>query len=249
MWPSILLHGLPFEHGTATDANLVLFLLAVGTFAAALAGLFIGRRVAATPSWHGFGTAFSAGALLFLFYDLVKEAAGLGQGVVGRPTFSLGLLVAFSAGLLAVAWLGRGRGARLSPAWAWVLGLAAHGGGEGWIVGTEAAQGAALAPLGALSFLLHKGVEAFTLASLATTTIQAATKMAIALGLAVLAGAVGGLWLGAGYAPLVLFASGAGAMGYVVVRLGRSLRLDMREAVALLGGIVFVFAAGLLHEI
>lgn len=250
MSPEVLLHLLPFAHGEASEPYVVLALVLAGVFASVLAGIYAARYVLQQDRWAHLAVGFSAGALLFLFFDLLKESASLGQGLVRSPLLMAGLLLAFALGALFIPALGRDPGAgRL--AWLWALGIAAHGAGEGWIIGTEAAS-AELAPLGMASFLLHKGLEGFTIPVMAAWALPRRTRWGAAgaiAGVAALAG-LAGLFVGSSQAPLLFFAAGAGAAGFVVLRLGALTgRPGLGQAAAMVLGLVAVYAAGVLHEI
>lgn len=249
MWPDVLLHLLPVAHSAAADPYLVLGLVFLGVLLAAIAGFLGAHQVLRRGTIAALAVGFSAGALLFLFFDLVKEAASLGQGLVAAPLLQLGLVAAFALGALALAWLGRGA-APLRLAWLWTLGIMAHGAGEGWIIGTEAAS-AEVAPLGMLSFLLHKGIEAFTVpvvAGLVLRTGQAAA-MGVAIAAATLVAGLAGFLVGSGPAPLFLFAAGAGAAAFALLRLGSLARPTPLQTTAMVLGVVAVYGAGLLHEL
>lgn len=251
MWPSLELHLLPFRHGADQEPYLVLALLVLGVAAALGAGLWIALALRRDRTWAGPATAFAAGALLFLLYDLLKESASLGQGLVARPDVQLALLAAFVLGVLAMPALGRGGEDARGLAAAWTLGLAAHSAGEGWIVGTEAGSPDVIAPLQVMSFLLHKGVEGFTvpLVSALSFRLRHAAAVVFAVAGAALVGALAGLWAGPGYGPVFLFAAGAGAAAYALLRLGSLHALTLRQAAAFAAGVAFVYAAGVLHEL
>lgn len=249
MWRSALGHVLPISHGEGADATLTLALLAIGLVIALAAGLALANRLEAMPRWRTLVAAASAGALVFLLFDLLKESASLGQGLVRNPLLMLALLAAFAAGALFIPLLDKPGNPR-RVAWLWSLGISLHGAGEGWIIGTEATT-AALSPTGAASFLIHKGIEAFTipLVAMVTLTRRDLLAMPVALTLLTIAAAAAGLALGGGIAPLFMFAAGAGAATHALVRLARAIPPDARHAAALVAGVLAVYAAGLLHEL
>ncbi len=155
-----------------------LALLAAGVLASALVGILAGdaalRRLP-----HSLLAAFAVGALLFLLFDLLKESAGLGQGILGDRTLQLALVASFALGALFAPLLS---GAAL--AWLWTAGIALHGAGEGWVLGSEGAAAEGARPAGAASFLLHKGIEAFTIPLLAGAAVRRPLALALALALA-----------------------------------------------------------------
>lgn len=255
MWPDApaaltLAHALPLEHGRDSEPAITLGLLVLGVFASLLAGLLLARRVMGEDvrAQHVAG-ALALGALLFLFFDLLKETASLGQGVVTRPLYQAGLVLAFAAGLVGLAWSGRGvAGPRV--AWAWALGIAAHGMGEGWIVGTEAYSTAFAEPTQAASFLLHKLIEGFSILLVASARLSTreAVTMSAAVSALALVGALAGFALGAGTAPAVLFAIGAGATAFAVLLLARRVPPTIATAAWVALGVAVIYAAGVLHQ-
>ena len=255
MWPDAaraLAHALPIEHGRDSEPVITIALLVAGVFAALLAGLLLARRAmqADARAQHA-AAALALGALLFLFFDLLKETASLGQGVVTRPLYQGGLLLAFAAGLVGLAWWG-GAGGVAGPrlAWAWAIGIAAHGMGEGWIVGTEAYSTAFAEPTQAASFLLHKLIEGFSILLVANTRLSTRATLAMAAVVSALAlvGALAGFALGAGTAPAVLFAGGAGATALAIMLLSRRVPPNVATAAWVAAGVVVIYAAGVLHQ-
>lgn len=248
MWPNALAHVLPLRHDAGADAVLTLALLALGVLATTLVGLYVSNRAQHEPRRVSMLAALSAGALVLLLFDLLKESASLGQGLLQRPLLMTMLLAAYAAGLLLIPTLGKGEPIRV--AWLWTLGIGLHGAAEGWIVGTEAGT-SALAPTGVASFLLHKAIEAFTipLVAFVTLTRRDLAGLPLVLALLALAGGVGGWLVGSGQAPLFLFAAGAGAATHALLRLARVIPGDLRHALVVLAGLLLVFAAGLLHEL
>lgn len=228
--------------------SLALALLALGVLASASVGIVAGlaamRRIP-----RSLLAAFAAGALLFLLFDLMKESAGLGQGVVDGNALRLTLVACFAAGALVAPLL------PAAPlAWMWTAGIALHGMGEGWVLGSEDAQSQEILRIpGALSFLLHKGIEAFTVPVLAGAFAArrgAALAAALALSALVAALAAGTPALPLPTAtPLMLFAAGAGATTWATIRVAKLADVDARHVAALVAGALAVYAAGLLHEV
>lgn len=250
MSPDALAHGLPFRHGAEAEPWIAIGLVFAGVFAVVVTGLWLSRLAQASVANELLAAAFAAGALLFLFFDLLKESAGLGQGLIRNPLLQLLLVAAFAVGALAIALIHERRRDPLVLAWLWLLGISAHGAGEGWIVGTEAATADITAPLQATSFLLHKAAEAFTIPLVAGVTLSNRTILAMAATMAVIAliSSVGGLLLSAAIAPMVFFAVGAGAAGFAILRLGARFELTFQHMSAAVLGVFFVYVAGVLHE-
>lgn len=250
MWPpNVLAHVLPVEHGEGGDAALTLALLTTGVLASAFVGAWMGdallRRIRLSLL-----AALSAGMLVFLAYDLLKETASLGQGLLANPVLLLGILASFAIGTMIIPTLGREEGDRWL-AWAWLAGISLHSLGEGYTLGTEATTANLGSVTGIASFLLHKGMEAFTIPILLGSAfgIRRSVVAAVMLAWVTLSGALMGLMLGATTLPLLFFAAGAGSVVIALVRLARKTEPDARHAAAVLLGILAVHAAGLLHEI
>lgn len=246
--PLSLAHVLPVEHGATGDATFTIALLTLGVLASAFLGARAGdaflRRVRLSLL-----AALSAGMLVFLAYDLLKETASLGQGLLANPMLLLGILASFALGTMIIPTLGREEGDRWL-AWAWLAAISLHSLGEGYTLGTEATTAALGSATGIASFLLHKGMEAFTIPILLGSTFGArrATFAAVTLAWITLMGALLGVLLGATTLPLLFFAAGAGSVVIALVRLARKTEPDTRHAVAVLLGVLVVYAAGLLHE-
>lgn len=250
MWPDALAHAVPFQHTASADPAIVVTLTALGVAASILAGILLTRALT-TADMRSFAGAAAFGALLFLFFDLVKETASLGQGLVQKPLYQAALLASFAFGLLLIPALSRGGDKSPHVFWLWALGIGAHGAGEAWIVGTEALTADITAPFQAASFLVHKVVEGFTIPLVAgiVATRQRSIGASALLALIALAAAAAGYVLGPGRAPLFLFAIGAGAASYALLRLATRFPHDTRHAAAAAIGLILVYVAGLLHEI
>ena len=248
MWPNALAHVLPVEHGEGGDAALTITLLTVGVLASALAGAVVGdllsRRVKMSLL-----AALGAGILLFLVYDLLKETASLGQGLLSNPGLLIGIVASFAVGTMILPTLAR-EGRDVWLAWAWLLGIGLHSLGEGYTLGTEATTANLGSVTGIASFLLHKGMEAFTIPILlgAALGTKRAILAAVMLSWATLLGALMGLIIGPTILPLFFFAAGAGSVAIALVWLARKSEPDTRHALAFLMGVLVVYAAGLLHE-
>lgn len=252
MWPDVLLHAIPVRHSAQSDPYLVMGLLTVGVVATILAGILIGTRlVRADTRTHRAASALLAGALLFLLYDLLKQTASLGQGLTSRPLYQALLVLAFVGALVLLPAAAHGRTSGRTILWVWALGIGMHGAGEAWIVGTEALTADITAPPQAMSFLLHKTIEGASIPLVATLAPTRRTTLAVAaaIGLLALLAGAGGFILGAGRAPVVLFAVGAGAATSALLLLARKTPWDARHASLVGAGVATVYLAGLLHEL
>lgn len=242
----VLLHGLLPSRGDFSIA-----LLGVGVFAAVFVGALVAESVR-TMGWAApLLPPFVAGALVFLLHDLLKESASLGQGLVSNPLLQAGLLASFTLGVLFLPYLGGGLEQPAGLAWLWSLGIAAHGAGEGWIVGTEVGAPELLAPLGTASFLLHKGIEGATIPVVAGAALRPTPTAMMAFTIAAVAvvAAAGGHAFPHGQPALFLFAVGAGALTFAVVRTSSMFVITTRSGLALVVGLAAVYGAGLLHEL
>lgn len=248
MWPDSLAHVLPIEHGEGGDAALTIGLLTVGVVASAFAGALVGDRLSRKVRLSLLA-ALSAGMLLFLAYDLLKETASLGQGLLANPALMLGILASFSLGTLLLPSVAK-KGGDTWLMWAWVFGIGLHSLGEGYTLGTEATTADLGNATGIASFLLHKGMEAFTIPILfgQSLGLRKASLAALGLGAATMGGALWGLAFGPTTAPLYFFAAGAGAVAIALVHLARGTGPDQKHALAVLVGVLLVYAAGILHE-
>lgn len=250
MWREVLAHGVPFRHGAEAEPWIAIGLVFAGVLLVVYAGLWVARLAQASQANRVLAVAFSAGALLFLFFDLLKESASLGQPLIRSPLLQLALFVAFGAGALALAGFRGARKDSLTLAWFWLLGISAHGAGEGWIVGTEAATADITAPLQAASFLLHKAAEAFTIPLVAGVRLANSTMMGMSVTMAgvALVSSIAGLLLDAAVAPMLFFALGAGATAFAILRLSGRFDLTFQQIASVVLGVLFVYVAGMLHE-
>lgn len=227
------------------DAAVTLGLLTIGVGFSVAVGILLGNRVR-SRSW---AIALGAGALVFLLLDLFKETASLGQGILDRG-LQIALVLAFALGVILLAAFGKpGNATRL--AWAWAIGIAAHGAGEAWLVGSEALTADITAPTQAASFVLHKIIEGATIPLVAGISLRRAEGAAITGVLAALALAFGWLgWvMGPGNEASLFFAAGAGATVFAIIVLAKRIPLDAKHAAAVAAGAIVVYLAGLLHEI
>lgn len=252
MWSNVLLHAIPIQHSAQSDPYLVMGLLTLGVVVTIFAGIVIGAWfVRADVRTHRAASALFAGALLFLLYDLLKQTASLGQGLTSRPLYQALLILAFAGALVVLPAAARGHTSGRVVLWVWALGIGMHGAGEAWIVGTEALTADLTAPPQVISFLLHKTIEGVSIPLVATLAPARRITLAVAaaLGGLVLIAGVGGFVLGAGRAPVVLFALGAGAATSGLLLLARKTPWDARHASLVGAGVAAVYITGLLHEL
>lgn len=247
MWVENLFHVLPVEHGAEAEAYVTIGLLGIGIFVSIGAGILVAGRVRRT-NLAPHAPAFVVGALLFLFFDLMKEAASLGQPIVREPLTLVSLLAAFAVGVMFIPVLVEN--GKPLPAWAWATAIALHTAGEGWIVGTEATS-TTIPVLGTLSFLLHKTLEGFTIPIVVGVTLgtNAVGRLSLLVAGVGVVTALLGQFSGPGFVPLLFFAAGAGALAYGATFLVPRPIASRASAVALFAGILAVYLAGILHEL
>lgn len=224
---------------------MTLGLLTIGVAFSIGVGIVLGNSVR-SRSW---AIALACGALVFLLLDLFKETASLGQGILDRG-LQVGLVLSFALGVVALGAFAK-TGNRTLLAWAWAIGIAAHGAGEAWLVGSEALTADITAPTQAASFIIHKIIEGATIPLVAGIALRRAEGAAVTGALAGLALIFGylGYVVGPGEAPGLFFAAGAGATTFAILVLAKRVPLDAKHAAAVAAGVTLVFLAGLLHEV
>jgi len=179
----------------------------------------------AGPAARRFVLALTVGLLVYLLIDTLHEGLELGGAALGRLRGET--LVWVAALATAAALLGFGRRGGAAPrgvalAGFMALGIGLHNLGEGLVVGSALATGAAaLASYLVVGFVLHNVTEGLGIATPLTAARQ--PPLAVFAGLALLAGspAVAGVWLGSQavspIAAALCFGIGAGAILQVVV--------------------------------
>ena len=180
----------------------------------------------AGPSALRFLLALTIGLLIFLMVDTLSEGLELGAESLGRLRGQT--LVWIAAFFTAAVLLGLGRRGGAAPrgvalAGFIALGIGLHNLGEGLVVGTALATGAAaLASFLVVGFVIHNVTEGF---GIAAPLPKARPPLAVFVGLAALAGlpAVIGVWAGSQavspYLAALCFGIGAGAILQVVIEL------------------------------
>lgn len=251
MWSELLAHAIPVRHGQDADPYITIGLLTLGVAAAIGTGIVAGNLAVVRPRLRSSAQAFAAGALVLLLFDLLKETASLGQGLLTNPLLQAGLLAAYAAGVLLLAQSARGGENPRGTLWAWTIGIAAHGAGESWIVGSEALTADITAPTQAASFIVHKVIEGATIPLLVggpTRRLDIIRVTALMASTALLSGALS-YGLGANTMPLLLFALGAGAATFALLRMANQFPLTLRHAGWLVVGLIVIWSAGWLHEL
>lgn len=180
----------------------------------------------AGPGALRFLLALTVGLLVFLMIDTLTEGLELGAQAVGRLRGQTLVWIAAFATTAALLGLGRREGAPpsgLALAWFIALGIGVHNFGEGLVVGSALATGAAaLAAFLVVGFVIHNVTEGLAIASPLTAARPALRTF---LGLAALAGvpAVFGVWAGSQavspYWSALSFGIGAGAILQVVIEI------------------------------
>ncbi len=231
-------------------------------------GLPVGRLRNIPAKWQALLTAGAGGVILFLIYDVLKqavepvssdlEAAAHGSGPYG--TFAVDAVVlgaSVALGLLSVTWVSmrmRSRSAGVvlprQLALGTAIGLGLHNFSEGLAIGQSAATGAtALALILVIGFALHNATEGFGIAAPLTSGELPSWRFIGALGL--IGGGptfVGGVVGYSFVSPLLSIAFlglAAGALIYVfneMMAVSRRLAVPMMATSALLVGLLAGFA-------
>ncbi|OGB96009.1 MAG: hypothetical protein A2Z31_02170 [candidate division NC10 bacterium RBG_16_65_8] len=274
-------NGLVFKHKVDIAAETPQpSLKTLGAFA--LLGIYVGvipvylgflwfpflRRV--RERWFHFFLSLTAGLLLFLGVDALKEALEMAGQVPGAFKGVGLVLIGVSAGLLGLMAVGErttGRAksggsesARLALAYMIAAGIGLHNLGEGLAIGAAYALGnAALGTFLIVGFTIHNTTEGFgVVAPVARDRVGLAhlAAMGMLAGIPTIAGTwIGGLTYSALWSILFL-ALGAGAIFQVVVELVKLMVRDARQAVGslanvagLLLGLGIMYLTGLLVQL
>ena len=178
----------------------------------------------AGPAARRFVLALTVGLLVYLLIDTLHEGLELGAAALGRLRGQTLVWVAALATAAALLGVGRRGGAAprgVALAGFMALGIGLHNLGEGLVVGSALATGAAaLASYLVVGFVLHNVTEGL---GIATPLTAVRPPFAVFAGLALLAGtpAVAGVWLGSqAVSPIVAalcFGIGAGAILQVII--------------------------------
>jgi zinc transporter ZupT len=210
----------------ATLAWLTLVGLLLGLAPVSIGLLAYPAMRGAGPGALQFVLALTVGLLVYLMIDTLAEGLELGAAALGR--LRGGTVVWVAALFTAAALLGLGRRGGAAPRGIALsgfiaLGIGLHNFGEGLVVGTALATGAAaLASFLVVGFVIHNVTEGF---GIAAPMVTARPPLAVFAGLALLAGlpAVFGVWAGtqavSPYWAALCFGIGAGAILQVVVEL------------------------------
>lgn len=236
------------------ELSSILLVAILGSVVPAFLGIWL-ERFLAIAFTKKITMALALGVVLFLFLDLMEQTAQLGIELRSPITQST-LWATFALAAIALVWAGNsGSGSVNRVALAWAVGVAFHSAGEGVVVGADALSGAFdLTITQAASFGLHKAFEGLSIGSLLS---DMRPKLAATVQLALIAGlptsfGVAATILGLPFsASTILFAAGAGSCIFPVLRLVPTPdHGDYRSvAIAVIFGLLLMYAAGLLHEI
>ncbi len=197
--------------------------------------------------------ALTLGLLAFLLVDTLAEARELAEraasGFEAPVLIWLVAAVAFLA-LIAAGRRGRGPPEGVALAWYIALGIGLHNLGEGLAIGGAFAVGkATLGAFLVVGFTLHNLTEGIAIAA---PIVGHGARPPAWIGLVALAGlpAVAGSWIGAfAYSPLwaaLFLAVGVGAIGQVIVEVGRHLWRRTAATASAPAASLAGFAAGVL---
>ena len=200
----------------------------------------------------------SVGLVGFLAVEAYLGALDVAHSVPTALNGSLLVPVGFVVSLLMLAALGTSASEARPVSTRLAAGIGLHNAGEGLAVGSALATGrTALGVSLIIGFTLHNVLEGVAIANVAVTDAATAKKVAL-LGLIAGAPAIPGAILGGAVISSTyhaLFLSvGAAALAFVLIELLTSLRRtstssDRRFVIGIAGGVVFMYATGLLISI
>lgn len=237
--------------------------LYVGVIPVALGLLWLPFLKQLERRWRHFALALTAGLLVFLGADALKEALETAGAVADAYQGTLVVVVGALGTPLLLQMISRprvsagGEQARRALAYLIALGIGLHNLGEGLAIG--AAYSLGQATLGAflvIGFMLHNTTEGL---GLVAPIAQDSPRLKTLAALGLLAGGptVLGAWIGgAAYSPLyaTLFLSvGAGAMAQVVIALHRVVGREVEGSIwtpyttgGVMAGMALMYGTGLL---
>jgi zinc transporter ZupT len=265
--------GLTFEHEIAVAAEtprpgprffgaFTAIGFYVGVIPVALGLLWLPFLKNLERRWMHFALALTAGLLVFLGADALKEGLEAAESVAGAFQGTLVVVVGALGTLLLLQVASRARvGAggeqgRRALAYLIALGIGLHNLGEGLAIGAAYALGQAT--LGAflmIGFMLHNTTEGLGIvAPIARDTPR--LKTLVALGLLAGGPTVLGAWLGGlAYSPLYATLSlsvGAGAIAQVIIALYRVVSREMEGSIwtpytagGVVAGMLVMYGTGL----
>lgn len=237
--------------------------LYVGVIPVALGLLWLPFLKTLERRWMHFALALTAGLLVFLGADALREGleaaesvAGAFQGTLLVVVGALGTLVLLQLASRAKVGAGGEQGRR-AVAYLIALGIGLHNLGEGLAIGAAYSLGqAALGAFLIIGFMLHNTTEGL---GIVAPIAKDAPKLKTLAALGLLAGGptVLGAWIGGlAYSPLyaTLFLSvGAGAIAQVVIALYRVVAREMEGSIwtpytagGVVAGMVVMYGTGLL---
>lgn len=264
--------GARFEHtievaqatprfGTGEVTTLVLVGLLLGIAPVAVGIMFYPAMRGFGPTLMTFILALTAGLLLFLLIDTIGEGFEMAGKAVDRLRSQALVLTSALVTLAGLLAIGRSsghppEGAKLALFIA--IGIGLHNFGEGLVVGSALATGAAaLATFLVTGFVIHNVTEGL---GIAAPMVGARPRWHVFVGLVVIAGgpAVFGVLLGAqAFSPFwaaLCFGIGAGAIAQVVIevvaliarRSGAPALLQPASAGGFVAGLAVMYATALL---
>lgn len=197
---------------------------------------------------------FAVGALFFFLFDLLKEAAGLGEG---RITSMLDVLsyALFVTVIILFIISYKGEGGLFSVYLFALTAIGLHSAGEGIILANDFLTGeTSITIFQALSYSLHKLAEGIIIGVIifeATRSIRIDDALTcFVLGFAPFALGLGySLYNPIGELASLFFAMGAAGVIYGVSYLTSATKLNRITLLGMILGLSFVFFAGVLHSI
>jgi zinc transporter ZupT len=208
--------------------------------------------------WAEFGGGMALGFMMIFFTDLIDDSGGLGE--------SLGLsFTSTQIILISLFMLGFGvfimsssvrRSSSASSVYVVAAAIGLHALGEGIVIGSNFVGQIQIEELSTifqgLSFALHKFLEGFTISLFFTSrpSIRKALTAVLLAGVPLLVGIPLGIFAYPAILANYLFAAGAGAAVFVILRIANLIERNKPGFMAVLGflvGFLLVYIATLVH--
>ena len=223
--------------------------------------LLMARKIG--DGFNKYAASVASGISFALFFDLVADASGLGLNLASRVSITQAIFIAsFLVGILLLFTLDArtSNGVSVPTFLVYIisLGLGFHSIAEGIVIGydirTTGFSDDVSTIVQGLSFALHKAAEGFVIGSFFTRQSKLSNGI-FAGAIASLPGVLGaslGVFGIPGIVSSYLFAMGAGATIFMITKLipvAVSGRSNITVAIGMALGYLFIYGAGLIHNI
>jgi zinc transporter ZupT len=208
--------------------------------------------------WSQFGGGMALGFMMIFFTDLIDDSGGLGEslGLTMSPTqITLAALFVLGFGVFMMSSL-KGTASPSSIAYFVAAAIGLHALGEGIVVGSNFVGQMQIEELSTviqgLSFALHKLLEGFTISIFFPSNPRLRNVLIAALlgGIPLLIGIPLGILAYPFILANFLFAAGAGAAVFVILKIALLIgqnRPDITTILGFLVGFLIVYVAALIH--